>query len=229
MVAHNAGQTPPRKAFPQVMMAFSEFHRRHPEAFLYLHTEVTGLGPEEGINLLGLAATFGIPEDSIAAVPQQRYLAGAIGKDEMAVRYSAMDVLANPSYGEGFGIPIVEAQSCGTPVVVSAWSSMPELCGAGWQVGGQPWFNTASGAMWLDPDTSEILEAFEAAYEARGDTELREKAREFAVQYDADTVMSDYWLPALEQLGRPREVAPLRVLPKRKARRAAAKTKAVAS
>jgi hypothetical protein len=75
--------------------------------------------------------------------------------------------------------------------------------------------------MWLDPDTSEILEAFEAAYEARGDAELREKARGFAVQYDADTVMRDYWLPALEQLDRPREIAPLRVLPNGKARRVA--------
>jgi glycosyltransferase involved in cell wall biosynthesis len=147
----------------------------------------------------------------------------------MAAIYSGMDVLANPSYAEGFGLPIVEAQACGTPVIVTAFSSMPELVGAGWVVGGTPWFNESAGAMWMHPSTEEILAAFEKAYEARDDVGLRSQAREFALQYDADRVFDEFWVPALDALGKPREVPPLPFAPNRAQRRAAKKTQAVAA
>ena len=222
MVANNSGVAPPRKAFPQVLQAFSIFRERHDDAFLYLHTEVTGEA-DAGLNLLALSSVFGIPADAIDCVSQPRYLAGKVKSAEMARVYSAFDVLANPSYGEGFGLPIVEAQACGTPVIVTAFTSMPELCGAGWLVGGEPMYQPSFGAMWMPPSPEEILAAFEAAYEARGDQARRDAAREFAVQYDADRVMVDHWAPALEQLGAPREVAPLVVPVNRAHRRALAK------
>jgi glycosyltransferase involved in cell wall biosynthesis len=146
----------------------------------------------------------------------------------MARLYSAFDVLLNPSYGEGFGIPIVEAQACGTPVIVSDWTSMPELVGAGWKVDGEPWYDPDEDrgeAFLLAPSVSEILDALENAYEARGDKDVRGAAREFAVGYDADLVTDKYWKPALETLSGPREVPPL---PNRAARRAAKKLKAAA-
>lgn len=68
----------------------------------------------------------------------------------------------------------------------------------------------------------------EQAYEAlrvNGDESRREQAREFALQYDADRVMAEHWLPVLEKLSRPQEVP---ALPNRAARRQAAKAKAVA-
>ncbi len=45
----------------------------------------------------------------------------------LALMYNAADVFLGPSRGEGFGIPIIEAQACGTPVIVTNFSSMPEL------------------------------------------------------------------------------------------------------
>ncbi len=52
----------------------------------------------------------------------------------MVDAYNAMDVLTNVALGQGFGIPILEAQACGTPVIVGDWTSMSELCFAGWKV-----------------------------------------------------------------------------------------------
>jgi len=45
--------------------------------------------------------------------------------------YNALDVLVNPAMSEGFGVPIVEAQACGTPVIGCDNSSMPELIKSG--------------------------------------------------------------------------------------------------
>jgi glycosyltransferase involved in cell wall biosynthesis len=47
--------------------------------------------------------------------------------DDLPVIYSMADLFVYPSLYEGFGIPIVEAMSCGTPVVTSNVSSMPEV------------------------------------------------------------------------------------------------------
>lgn len=196
MVANNSGDSPPRKAFPQVFQAFSRLAAERDDAYLYLHSEVTGI--RQGINLLSLAEAVGIPQDRIKVVDQVAYMMGDISPTMLSCIYSGLDVLANPSYGEGFGIPIVEAQACGTPVIVSDWTAMPELVGAGWVVNGDAWYDCAHGAFYMCPSINEIYQAMEMAYEARGT--MRAQARSFALGYDADVVMRDYWTPVLAEL-----------------------------
>lgn len=222
VVAHNEGTGPTRKNWANTLMAFSIFHRKHADSTLYLHSEVTGR-PWGGANLMGMAHHFGIPLEAVQIVPQVPYLSNGISPEGMSYVYSALDVLSNASYGEGFGLPIVEAQACGTPVIVTEYTSMPELCGAGWRIGGEPWFNESSAATWMHPSVDEHLAALEAAYGARGDIRVREAAREFAVAYDADGVFDEFWVPVMDALGRPREVPPL---PNRAMRRAAKKVAA---
>ncbi len=62
-----------------------------------------------------------------------------IRRRSLAALYSAADVLLAPSYGEGFGVPTVEAQACGTRVIGSGWAATADLVAEdGWLVEGQP-------------------------------------------------------------------------------------------
>jgi glycosyltransferase involved in cell wall biosynthesis len=54
---------------------------------------------------------------------------GFVDDDDLPTLYSAAEMLAFPSIYEGFGLPILEAMACGTPVVTSVTSSLPELAG----------------------------------------------------------------------------------------------------
>jgi len=49
--------------------------------------------------------------------------------EELPLLYNLADVLAMPSLYEGFGLPVAEAMACGTPVVCSNATSLPEVAG----------------------------------------------------------------------------------------------------
>ena len=79
---------------------------------------------------------------------------------------------------------------------------MTELCGAGWKVPVDPvddlFWNRGHSSDWYRPRPKRIAAALEKAYRDAG--KLRGKAREFALGYDADTVLHQYWKPVLESL-----------------------------
>lgn len=194
MNAANKGSHKIRKSFPQVFLAFAMFQRKRPDAILYLHAEK--FGHSAGVDLVRLAQACGVPESAIRYTDQYAYRMG-LKPELLAAMYSCFDVLASPSMGEGFGIPVVEAQACGVPVIVSDATAQPELCGSGWTVGGVPDWDEAQ-ASWLHlPDVFEIAAAMDEAYEGHGD---REEARQFALGYSHTTVYEDHWVPVLERL-----------------------------
>jgi glycosyltransferase involved in cell wall biosynthesis len=53
----------------------------------------------------------------------------SVTDDELPLLYCASRLLAYPSLYEGFGLPVLEAQACGVPVVTSDVSSLPEVGG----------------------------------------------------------------------------------------------------
>jgi len=54
---------------------------------------------------------------------------GAIKKEDRAALFTLAEVFVMPSLEEGFGLPVIEAMACGTPVITSNRSSLPEVAG----------------------------------------------------------------------------------------------------
>jgi glycosyltransferase involved in cell wall biosynthesis len=54
---------------------------------------------------------------------------GPVEDGRLAELYNAADCFAFPSFAEGFGLPVLEAQACGCPVVSSNQASLPEIAG----------------------------------------------------------------------------------------------------
>ncbi|HMR66437.1 MAG TPA: glycosyltransferase family 1 protein [Anaerolineae bacterium] len=58
------------------------------------------------------------------------YFPGYVPSAELPLWYNAADLLVYPSHFEGFGLPVLEAMACGTPVITSTASSLPEVAGS---------------------------------------------------------------------------------------------------
>jgi FkbM family methyltransferase len=210
MVAANKGN-PSRKSYVENIGAFAELKKKHSDVLLYLHTTTGERGEFQGINLpeyvehLGLKhGTMGMcdPNEVDVLFCDQYFM--SIGYDDkyMNALYNALDVHLLVSMGEGFGIPIVEAQSAGCPVIVGDWTSMSELCFSGWKVKkseAYPFWTPLGSWQWIGK-IDVIADRLEAAYRMAGNTEYRKQARRGALAYDADRVTEKYWKPVLAEI-----------------------------
>lgn len=199
MVAANKG-SPSRKAFMGQLEAFAEFRKRHDDAELYLHTYECRNGEYNGVNLPEFVEYMGLT-DAVTFADQYSLLIG-FNDEYMANMYSALDVHLLVSMGEGFGIPTVEAQACGCPVIVGDWTASGELCFSGWKVDKResvPFWTPIAAYQYL-PQPGAIVERLEMAYRMRGNQDYRKRARKGALAYDADKVAEKYWQPVLAEI-----------------------------
>jgi FkbM family methyltransferase len=194
IVAANVGKDGARKAFAEQITAFAELRRRHSDAVLVLHTDI-----DAGVGVRIRDLIDDLPEGSCVYTDQYMFKRG-LPASKVADIYRAADVYSNTSWGEGFGICIIEAQACGTPVIVTDTTAMPELAGAGWKVPGEPLWHDSQRAWARRPLLAGIIDAYEKAYDGARDEDLRAQAWAFAQAYDVANVMAEYWEPALKTL-----------------------------
>ena len=112
----HVGTLQPRKNIPLLIEAFAQV-----------------APPETGLVLVGGKGwLFDEIFSRVAALGLQDRVrfTGYAPDDDLPLWYNAADLLVFPSLYEGFGLPVVEAMACGTPVVASNSSSIPEAVGA---------------------------------------------------------------------------------------------------
>jgi glycosyltransferase involved in cell wall biosynthesis len=215
MVAANKGY-PDRKAFQVQLRAWAEWAKDKPGALLYIHTEPTTM--YGGIDFAALVRALGIEHKTL--FPDRYAYFKGLPAEMMALLYNAADVYLGASMSEGFGIPLIEAQACGLPVVTTDFSAMPELVRWGHAVkpADMVWTPLNSWQAW--PDVKGIKAALDSLYEewdANGrcwDPAQRLHAQQHIhEEYSWDAIARDNWRPLLETLSvmapevRPQKVA----------------------
>ena len=157
-----------RKNLPALLRAVEELGRR-------------------GVNVTLIKTGDPIPRSLTSKVQSLKIInLGFVSQTELISLYNLCDVLAMPSLYEGFGLPVVEAQKCGLPCVISNAASLPEVGG--------------DGALYHDPkDTEQLADHLQRVCE---DQQLRgrliknglKNARRFSWEKHVDTLI-DSWEP----------------------------------
>jgi glycosyltransferase involved in cell wall biosynthesis len=112
------GALDPRKNTANIIKAFALLKNTH---FCDVKLAIVGLD-HLGIKKYNqLADDYGISSDVV--------FTGFVLDSELVALYNAADCLLYPSLYEGFGLPVLEAMACGTPVITSACGSIPEIAG----------------------------------------------------------------------------------------------------
>lgn len=177
-----------RKGFPEQFEAFRAFHKRHPEAMLWVHSIAKSA---RGLDLPRLALEIGIDPEAFRITDTYPQVSGMFDDGLLVDWYGVLDVLSACSYAEAFGVPLIEAQACGTPVVATHGSAMSETRGHGWGVVGERYWNHVHGAWWERPRIDAIVRAYEKARtQAAG---RRVEARAFTEGFDYRETGMEAW------------------------------------
>ncbi|MCC4247442.1 glycosyltransferase family 4 protein [Microbacterium testaceum] len=133
------------KNFGRMLEAFARFSPRHPDVELrVVGSQTRAFARQE----------YGAPGERV------RFL-GRVGDDDLTALYRGALAFVFPSLYEGFGIPPLEAQQCGCPVIAARAASLPEVLG--------------DSAVFVDPyDTGDIAGAMARVVD---DAALRERLR----------------------------------------------------
>lgn len=127
------GRNQLRKRLDLTIQYFAALADHEPRAHLLLHVAPTD---DKGCDLVSLVRYYHL-ENRVSIINTQ--VGHGVPIETMPVIYSAMNVLLTTTQGEGWGLPMLEAMACGTPVIAPDWSGLGD------------W---AKGAAYLVPCTS---------------------------------------------------------------------------
>lgn len=109
----HVGRRVPHKNIPRLLKAFRESRASRETELLFTGDEDESTA--KCIDKLGMGTSVGFT--------------GPLSDDALAAVYRGAEALLFPSLYEGFGLPIIEAMACGTPVLTSNVTAMPEVTG----------------------------------------------------------------------------------------------------
>ena len=136
----SVGTLQPRKNYTRLIEAFAKAVK-HPSTPLRSAQDApTAQSKDAGWHLVITGGTGWLTEPIFEQVKRSGlegrvHFPGFVDDADLPALYSAADLFAYVSLYEGFGLPLLEAMACGTPVIGSNTSSLPEVIGeAGLQV-----------------------------------------------------------------------------------------------
>ncbi len=197
-----------RADYARMLTAFKLFLDDNPDARkdakLYLHTWVDFTS---GTPIRLICKQLDI-EANVKFTPDYYMLCGLTPAD-LARQYGAFDVLMNLARGEGFGVPILEAQACGVPCIATDYTAMTELVqGHGWLV--PPYASDYHGgcrernglnSFWAVPDEYKAADAITQAYNHPETIQQYSKVcTQFAQGYDFDKAVMPKWRELLSEV-----------------------------
>jgi glycosyltransferase involved in cell wall biosynthesis len=143
------GSEVPRQNVPVLIKAFSLLKKKIPGIKLIKIGDPQSYGARQTI--LQLINDLELRDDII--------FAGYVSEEDMPRWYSAADLLVYPCEYAGFGLPPLEAMACGTPVITSNTTSLPEVVG--------------NAGIMIDPQDFELMA--DKMYDVLTDNELNDK------------------------------------------------------
>lgn len=196
MVAANKDM-PPRKSFQEAMDAFKIFEQRK-NAYMYLHTNLVSA---TGFPIMQYAKALGI-EDKIF-MTKDFVMRLKLKKENVPVLYNAFDLFLEPSTNEGFGVPIIEAQSCGIPTMCTNFTAMRDLVvdgETGYKIDVAYHRFTQLLSYVGVPSVQSIIDGMEKIYNVNR-VKMGKKARKFIIDnYSLDLIWNTRWIPFLDKL-----------------------------
>jgi len=133
----------PRKNVPGLIQAFRRIKAEFPHRLVLVGKPGWNMEEFEKVSLLeSLGAGTDTPESVSDAIEKLSSATsesghkrsrierlGFVAQSDLSLLYSAADALVFPSFYEGFGLPVLEAMTCGCPVITANNSSLPEVAG----------------------------------------------------------------------------------------------------
>ena len=102
------------------------------EAILWSMRYLVDLGGDPHLAIVGQRAWGAAQEEGLVAqlgLEDRVHFTGYVHQEDLPALYNAASVFLFPSLYEGFGLPVLEAMACGTPVVTSNVSALPDVAG----------------------------------------------------------------------------------------------------
>lgn len=215
------GRNQTRKMIPLLMRGFAAFAKGKEDVVLLLHTDAMPPGGEgHGWVIDGLVWKFEketnqslfeskkvmLTESNMDVLTRQ-----GIQPENLNDVYNLMDLFVYATGGEGFGLPAIECQSSGVPIIMSDNTTGPELVGKSGELidmlkdkyGRMVGLIGTNGVENLIPDDKHIAELLEKYYnDWKSDKkllkEMSDKGRKLALTYDWG-IIAEQWIKLFEE------------------------------